>query len=206
MKPILLVGGGGHCHSCIDVIEAGQAYKIVGVVERDDIDLSGAMGYSIIGNDRDLHNLLIECPSALVTVGQIKSANIRIRLFNLLKELNAELPIIVSPQAYVSKHAHISSGTIIMHGSVVNPNVVIRENCIINSQALIEHDAVIESHCHVSTGAIINGGVTVGQGSFIGSGAIIKEGIQIGTNCVIGAGVVVLQNISSRTTFLGKGS
>ena len=34
MKSLLLIGGGGHCHSCIDVIEASGIYKIKGLVQR----------------------------------------------------------------------------------------------------------------------------------------------------------------------------
>ena len=28
MDSLFLVGGGGHCHACIDVVEAGNKYKI----------------------------------------------------------------------------------------------------------------------------------------------------------------------------------
>ena len=34
MKKIILIGGGGHCKSCIDVIENGNQYKIVGVNDK----------------------------------------------------------------------------------------------------------------------------------------------------------------------------
>jgi hypothetical protein len=34
MKPkIILVGGGGHCHSCIDVIEQEGKFEIAGIVD-----------------------------------------------------------------------------------------------------------------------------------------------------------------------------
>ena len=32
-KPIILIGGGGHCKSCIDVIEQEGKYRIVGILD-----------------------------------------------------------------------------------------------------------------------------------------------------------------------------
>jgi hypothetical protein len=33
LKLILLLGGGGHCRACVDVIEAEAKYQIVGIVQ-----------------------------------------------------------------------------------------------------------------------------------------------------------------------------
>ena len=35
MKNIVLIGGGGHCKSCIDVIEMEKKYKILGLVDNN---------------------------------------------------------------------------------------------------------------------------------------------------------------------------
>ena len=85
-------------------------------------------------------------------MGQIKGPQIRVRLFDLLKQLGAELPVIISPRAYCSKHTVLGEGLIVMHGATVNASVRIGNNCIINSQALVEHDVQIDDHCHISTG------------------------------------------------------
>ena len=152
MKPLLLVGGGGHCHSCIDVVEATKSYQIEGVV-LPKLSSARILGYPIIGSDGDLPNLLSGIKSALITVGQIKTPEVRIRLFDLLKQLGAELPVIISPRAYCSKHAVTGDGLIIMHGAVVNAGARVGNNCIVNSQALVEHGVEIDDHCHISTGA-----------------------------------------------------
>ncbi len=34
MKEIILVGGGGHCKSVIDVIEQEAKYKIAGIIDK----------------------------------------------------------------------------------------------------------------------------------------------------------------------------
>jgi sugar O-acyltransferase (sialic acid O-acetyltransferase NeuD family) len=200
MDKILLIGAGGHARSCIDVIESVGQFEIAGVVEKDESYANTNLGYPIIGTDNDLDNLRKEYEFALITVGQIKSPAIRIKLFQLLKEVDFTLPAIISPHAYVSKHAQIGEGSIIMHGAIVNANAKIGINCIINNKSLIEHDAVIGDHCHIATGAIINGEVTVGNETFVGSGVVTKQGVSIGDNCVIGAGEIIKNNIKANQT------
>lgn len=177
--PIILIGGGGHCKSVIDVIEQGNQFEIVGIIDRKELVGSEVLGYKILGSDEDLKDLRHDYKYALITVGQIKSPEIRIKLFKILKSFGYELPVIISPLAYVSKHARLGEGTVIMHHALVNANVIIGQNCIINTKALIEHDAIIEDNCHISTGAIINGGVHVKAGAFYGSNATCKEYVHV---------------------------
>lgn len=204
MKALLLIGGGGHCKSCIDVIETGQHYVVVGVVVREAQAGATVLSYPILGNDDDLPQLLKKYPAALITVGQIKSAESRIRLFERLKTLGAELPSVISSHAHVSRHALVAAGSVVMHGSILNASASVGENCIINSQALIEHDCMVEAHCHISTGVKLNGNVHVESGCFIGSGAIVREGVRIGANSLIQAGSVVLSDVLAGTVHRGQ--
>jgi len=194
-KKIILVGGGGHCKSCIDVIEQQGKYQIAGIVDLQGKLHQKILGYEIIATDDDLPRLVNEYENFLITLGHIKSPEKRIRIFQTLKELRAKLPVIISPLAYISKHAEIGDGTIIMHHALINAGAKIGSNCIINTKALIEHDAVIGNHCHIATCAIINGGVKVGAGTFFGSNAVGKEYIEIGKNAVIGCGTKIIKNI-----------
>lgn len=201
--PLLLIGGGGHCRSCIDVIEAGTRFGVAGIVERPGAAGLNGIEYPLLGTDDDLPQLLAQYPSALVTVGQIKDWQLRAGLFERLKEMGAALPVVVSPYAYCSLRADIGGGTIVMHAALINTQARVGENCIINSQALIEHDAVVGANCHISTGARLNGAVYVEEGCFIGSGAVIREGVRIGARCIVGAGAVVLHDVPAGTTFRG---
>ena len=203
MKHLLLIGGGGHCHACIDVIEMTGLFQIVGIVRPLADGQAPVLGYPILGTDEDLPSLLKQVPQALIAVGQIKSPKIRMNLFNLIKSCDAKFPVIESPNSYRSKHAFVGEGSILMHGSVTNANAKIGANCIINSLALIEHDAIVGSHSHIATGARVNGGAQIGEGCFIGSGAILKEGVEVGARSVIGAGQVVSKNVPADTLLRG---
>jgi sugar O-acyltransferase (sialic acid O-acetyltransferase NeuD family) len=192
---IILIGGGGHCKACIDVIEQEGHFTIAGIVDMSEKKHQTVLGYPVIGTDDDLSELVKSFQNVLITLGQIKSPNRRIELFDILKQLSARFPVIESPLSYISPHAQVAEGTIVMHHTLINAGARVGRNCIINTKALVEHDAVIEDHCHISTGAVVNGGVTIGSGSFFGSGAVSKEYTSIPSNSFVYANSNILQAV-----------
>ena len=198
--PVLLIGGGGHCRSVIDIIESSTHFQVAGIVQPTSDGLASILGYPVRGDDDALPDLLGQTPCALVTVGQLTSASLRKHLYRKLLDLRAKIPVVVSPHAHVSRHAQLGLGTVVLHGALVNAAALVGENCIINSMALIEHDARIGPHCHISTGARLNGSVVVGADCFIGSGAIVHQGVTIGEGCIIGAGCVISRDVAAHTT------
>lgn len=192
MKPkILLIGGGGHCRSLIDVIEMEGSFIISGIIDQKERIGEKVLGYEIIGCDEDLEKIFNDITYAVIAVGQIKSPDIRIKLLERLKTIGFETPSIISPRAYVSKHARIGTATVIMHDALINANATVGNNCIINTKALIEHDSHIGDHCHISTGAVVNGGTIVEEGTFFGSNAVSKESMTIAERSFIKAGSLI---------------
>ena len=175
MDDIILIGGGGHCRSVIDVIEQSGRYKIAGIIDQRERIGDSVLGYKIIGCDDDLERIRKDIRFACITVGQIGTSEARCRIYEKLYSLNYVLPVVISPFSYVSKHASVGQGSVIMHHALVNAGAKIGVNCIINTKALIEHDAVIGNHCHVATAAVVNGGVTIRDGTFFGSNATSKQ-------------------------------
>jgi len=197
--PLLLLGAGGHARACIDVIEQEGRFEITGLTGLPQEVGTSVLGYPVLATDLDLPALLREHKNAIVTVGQIKSPDLRMALFRALELSGCSLPAIVSPRAHVSRHAALGAGSIVMHGAIVNAGAMIGKNCIINSLALIEHDATIGDHCHVATAAAINSGVSVDAGTFIGSNTCVRQGTRIGSHCVIGMGQRVLVDCAAGT-------
>ena len=81
MKKIILIGAGGHCKSCIDVIEKQNTYKIAGII--DDKKSKSIFNYKIIGKDFDLKKLSSKISYALITIGQIKNYETRVNFLNI---------------------------------------------------------------------------------------------------------------------------
>lgn len=204
MTPLLLIGGGGHCRACVDVVESTQAHFIVGIVERVGGPRDAIFGYPVISYDDRLAELIREYGSALITVGQIKSPSSRIELFKRIREMGGSLPVIASRSASVSRHSTIGDGTVVMNGATINAGAQVGLNCIINTHALVEHDVRIESHTHISTGVRINGGAEIGEGTFIGSGSIINQGLIIGAGCIVASGSVIRSDVPAETRVMGE--
>ena len=201
---IILIGAGGHTSSCIDVIEQEKNYKIQGLVgTKSDLNNS-ILGYSVIGTDKDLKDILINCQNAIITVGHIINSELRENLFNELLEIGYKVPSIISPKSYVSKHAIIGAGTIVMHGAIINAGAVIGNNCIINTNALIEHGVKIGNNCHISTNSTVNGDVLIGDNCFIGSCSSIREGIRINNNVFVAMCSLITKDLPKNTTYIKK--
>ena len=204
-KPeIILIGGGGHCKSCIDVIEQEGKYKIKGIIDLPSELGKSVLAYSVIGNDDEIISFIEKGYSFLITVGHLGNPKLRVKLFKLVKENRGNLPIIISPNAYVSKYSSIEKGSIIMHNALINAGAIIGENCIINTKALVEHDAIIKEQTHISTAAIINGEVEVGKSSFIGSGSVVRNNTKVSDDVIVGAGSIVIKDIKIKGTYIGN--
>ncbi|MDH3346509.1 MAG: NeuD/PglB/VioB family sugar acetyltransferase [Desulfobulbaceae bacterium] len=195
MNDIVLIGGGGHCRSCIDVIEQAGSYSVAGIVDLPEKLGHQVLGYEIFATENQLDELVRKGHHFLIAMGQIKDPAPRKLLFKQINALGGVLPTIVSPLAHVSPHAQLGRGVIVMHHALVNAGAVVGDNSIVNSKALVEHDAVIGKHCHIATGGVINGGVVVEDETFWGSGAVSREYIVIGKGSVIGCGVSVKKNM-----------
>ena len=188
IKPnIILIGGGGHCVSVIDVIENDNKFNILGILDSN-IKENNVLGYKILGGDNLIPELVNENTYFLITVGQIKSYSTRKKIAKILIENKAKFATIISTLAYVSKHATIGEGSIIMNGAVVNAKSTIGKNCIINTKSNVEHGVSIGDFCHLSTCAVINGDSVIGNGTFIGSNATISNGVLIEEKSIISAG------------------
>ncbi|MGD0281835.1 MAG: acetyltransferase [Dissulfurispiraceae bacterium] len=202
-EDIVLIGGGGHCKACIDVIEAANKFRIAGIVDMKEKKGTSVLGYNIFADDEDLPALVTEYRNFFIAVGQTGPSNRRQLLFTALKKLNAYLPVIISPYSYISKYSEIAEGTIIMNGALINAGVRIGKNSIINTAAVIEHDSVIGDHCHISTCGVVNGGCRVGEGVFLGSNSVISNNLIIAAKSIIGAGSVVIRSVEDSGTYAG---
>ena len=58
MRNIVLLGAGGHCKSCIEIIENLEKYKIKGIVDKSVKAEQDFMGYKILGSDKEIKELV----------------------------------------------------------------------------------------------------------------------------------------------------
>lgn len=201
-KKLILIGGGGHCKAVIDVaLSAGR--NIMGIIDNNKRGET-ILGIPVIGGDEDIAAFASKDVEFLITIGQIKSADIRKQIANAILAAGGKITKpIIAKTAHISMGATIGNGTVIMHNTVINSDAVIGKNCIINTGAIVEHDCHIGDFVHISTGAIINGGTSINSHCFIGSHATIANAIEIASKTVIGAGTTVIKDITTSGTYCG---
>lgn len=201
-KNLILIGGGGHCKSVIDVAESA-GYNILGILDMPEEVGKPVLDYTVIGTDDDIPQYADKA-EFIITVGFIKNPSIRLRIYDKVKQAGGKLATIVASTAHVSRYATLGEGTVVMHQAVVNAGAKIGENCIINTFCNIEHDAVIGAQCHISTGTMVNGDCMVGERVFIGSQSVLANGITVGEDIIVGAGSVVRKSISEKGVYAGN--
>ena len=201
-KNLILIGGGGHCKSVIEVAESA-GYTILGILDRQEEIGKKVLTYDVIGVDDDIPRY-VDRAEFVITIGFIKNPALRIKLYNKVLEAGGKLATIVASTAHVSKYATLGEGTVVMHQAIVNAGAQVGANCIINTFCNIEHDAVIGDQCHISTGTMVNGDCKVGERVFIGSQSVLANGITVGDDIIIGAGSVVRKSISEKGVYAGN--
>ena len=202
-KPLVLVGGGGHCKSVIEAA-VSTGYNILGVLDMPEEVGKTILSTKVIGTDDDIP-AYVDKAEFVITVGFIKNPATRIKLYNRIKEVGGKLATIVASTAYVSKYAEIGEGTVVMHNAFVNAGAKVGCNVILNTFTNIEHDAVIGDQCHISTGVMINGGAKIAEGTFIGSQSVVNQGVKIKWGGAIIASLsVVNKDILEKGIFAGN--
>lgn len=202
-RPLILIGGGGHCKSVIEVAESA-GYEIKGILDMpDEVDKEVLPGHKVIGTDDEIPQYVEEC-DFIITVGFIKNPALRIKLYNKVKAAGGRLATIIASTAHVSKYAELGEGTVIMHHAFVNAGAKIGDNCIINTFVNIEHDAEVGNQCHISTGTMVNGECKIGENCFIGSQSVCANCIEIASDIIVGAGSVVRKSIRVKGIYAGN--
>ena len=201
-KKLLLIGGGGHCHSVIDSVLSIDEYEKVGII--DNIECS-YLNIPVIGIDEDIPRLFNEgWTDAFITVGSVGNTSIRRRLYKMVKEIGLTIPTIVDPTAIIGNGVTIGEGSFIGKKTVVNAGSSIGNCAIVNTGAILEHDCNIGDFSHISPGTVLCGQVSVGNDSHVGAGSTVRQLIKIGECSLIGAGSVVVKDVPSNAKAYGN--
>ncbi len=201
-KKILLIGGGGHCHSVLDSVLSIDEYEKVGIID----SIAGSyLNIPVIGIDEDIPRLFNEgWTDAFITVGSVGNTSIRRRLYKMVKEIGLNIPTIVDPTAIIGNGVTIGEGSFIGKKTVVNAGSSIGNCAIVNTGSILEHDCNIGDFSHISPGTVLCGQVAVGDDSHVGAGSIVRQLIKIGECSLIGAGSVVVKDVPCNSKAYGN--
>lgn len=200
MRPVWVIGSGGHAKIVIDTLRATGAFEVVGALDEDPRRLdSEILGVQVQGDlsPWSLDRLGVERAVIAIGSNRVRAAVAR----RLDGRLAWETP--VHPQACVADGVRIGEGTVVFAGAVVQPGAVIGRHVILNTACSVDHDNTIDDFGQIAPGSHLAGCVRVGEGAFLGTGSCVIPGCSVGAWATVGAGGVVTRDVPPGVTAKG---
>jgi sugar O-acyltransferase (sialic acid O-acetyltransferase NeuD family) len=204
-KKLLMIGGGGHCKTVIEAVESQNFYDDIGIIDISENIGKRILKWEVIGTDQELKRLVKEgFTDAFISMGSIGNPQKRVKLYELVKDLGFNLPVISDLTANISHYAKITEGSFIGKNVIINADTVVGKCTILNTGCIIEHDCEIGDFAHIAPGAVLSGNVNVGQESHIGANSTIRQNCVVGDRTIIGIGSSVVKDIESNCIAFGN--
>ena len=141
--------------------------------------------------------------NCFICMGFMGKGRIIDALYDKVKNIGYDLPVIIDKSAVIGKNVQIGEGSYIGKLSVVNADSRIGKMCIINTGVIVEHENLINDFTHVAVGATLCGRVTIGTHCLVGANSTVIQNVSIENEVVIGSGSVVLHDVLKSGTFYG---
>ena len=200
MSALLIVGAGGHGKIVADIARNMERWGKIAFLDDKYPGSVSVSGWEIIGKISDAGKYLKDFPDTVVAIG---ANSLRLKLLKQMLNDGFRLPVLIHPDASVSRSATLGPGTVVCVQSAIDIDTNVGMGAIINAGATIAHDCLLGDGVHVSPGGRVSGGVKVGECTWIGSGAIIREMVSIGRRVIVGAGSVVIRDVPDQVTVVG---
>lgn len=208
-KKVIILGTGGTSIDILDIINdintnnIGRKLKCVGFLD----DKESTIG-KIINNKEVLGPLnAAKEYKDVYFINGIGSPVSFINKEKIISKTDVSLDrfiTLIHPSAHISKSAVIGLGSVIFPNVVISSNAKVGEHVVILPNTVISHDSRVGDYASVAGCVYISGAVSIGQACYIGAGACIRESISIGAGSLVGMGSVVIDDIPSRSVYVGN--
>lgn len=182
---LLIIGAGGHGQCCMTIAERMKVFDKISFLDDDErYELSDV----VVGKIEDLDKLTNEYDSVFVAIG---NNEVRKKLYDQARLLGYKLPILIDPNASVSKYCYIGEGSVIFPCAVLETNCHVSKGCIISSNTTINREAYISDYVTIHSNSVIRKRVHIGESTLIESRCVISPDIIIKPHSYISEGRVV---------------
>jgi len=204
MKPLLILGGGGHARVLIDALRQSKCDNIIGIIDVDRTKQDSLIdGVPVIGDESILTGYDARHIMLVNALGSIKTTEKRRLLFEKYKQKGYCFARVIHPAAIIAPGVILGEGTQVMAGAVIQPGCHIGDNSIINTRVSVDHGCRIGRSVHLAPGVTVSGEVIIDDNVHVGCGATVIQGIHIGQGSLVGAASLVIRHIPPDTTVIG---
>lgn len=190
MKPIIIIGSGGHAKAVAEAVKLGDEYNIKGFVDSnpDRVGIN-IMGENVIAALEDIEEIKKEfSPYFVVAIGKNETREL---IYIKLKDIGLKPATVIHPFASIAPSAKIGTGTVVLRSVVVGVDVKIGSNVILGTGCIIDHDCEVGDNTHIAVGTSLGGLCKIGNKVWIGIGASIAPSVVIADNSIVPVGTVI---------------
>lgn len=201
MKPIIIIGAGGHGREALDILndlnEEHPTYEVLGFLDdgRAPGSLAKPHDVPVLGGIDWLES------QSVAFVPAVGSPALRRRIVERFS--HHEMADLIHPTASIGSHVTRGPGLILAPGSRVTHAVTLGRHVHINVNATISHDCQIGNYVTVTPGAHLSGSVTLEDEVWMGIGSAVIQGVTVGARSVVGAGAAIIHDVPPDSTAVG---
>lgn len=198
LKPIVVIGGGGHASVLVDILRS-QKRKILAIVCPDDISQRSVFnGIQHLKQDDDVLQFLPDDVVLVNGIGMLPKSHLKRKLNEYYLSHGYQFETVIAKSAQVSSFAIIEPGVQVFAGAIVHVGAFVGAHSVINSGVIIEHDCHIGRYNHIAPRATLCGQVTTQDDVYVGAGSTVIQNIKLEQGSIAGAGAIVTKNIASQ--------
>lgn len=199
MADYVVIGGGGHALSVVDVLRR-NGLSVAAIVdpyssETHKFGLPVSHGVEeFVGQDQFAY---------VIGLGDNWK---RLKVLESVMDLVgvARVPPIVSQGARVSTSADLAPGVVAMDGSHIGPNCSLGRGALVNTHAVVEHGTSLLDGSSVAPATTTGGNCHIGLRSALGIGATLRHGVRVGDDTIVGSASYVHSDLPDRVVAFGS--
>ena len=149
-KNLLILGAGQYGYVVKEVAESMGCFDKIAFLDDN--------AQQAIGKLDEYEKFVTEYPYAFVAIG---NADLRLSYLKKLEESCFAIPVLVSPQAFVSRSAQLMKGTIVEPMAVINSNSTVAIGVFVCAGAIVNHNAFVGDGCQLDCGSVVGSNVIV---------------------------------------------
>lgn len=205
MKPIVVLGTGGHGRETLEVIEAMNAerprHEILGFLDdRPAVHGTTVAGLSVLGGREWL---LQQSSRGIALAVGLGNPAPRAGAVDWALRNGLAIPRLIHPTCHRSSRSAVADGVMLMAGARVSASVKVKAYAHVNVDCSLSHDCSLGPFATLGPGVHLAGGVTVEEGCHMGVGALAIPDVTVGAWSVIGAGAVVVRDVPPNSVVVG---
>jgi sugar O-acyltransferase (sialic acid O-acetyltransferase NeuD family) len=208
VRPIVIVGGGGHGREILGIVHAvneaaGPRWRPIGFVDdkpsAEDRERIDRLGVPLLG---PLEWLAEVDPDTNVVLG-VGHPLVRRELHERVEPYGLRAADLVHPAATVGPDTAAGDGLVVFAGARVTTNVTLGRHVHLNQNATVGHDCVVGDFVSINPLAAVSGGCRLERGVMVGTNAAVLQDLTVGTDAVVGAGACVVRDVPAGAVVKG---